>query len=82
MSEAYGARRLFRTAENFLGIVSHSLLPIDEVWIAAGAAAPIVLRPAQQDRFTLVGEAYVHGIMMGEAALTSKAQMTRRIIIE
>ena len=82
MSEAYGARRLFRTAENFLGIVCHSLLPNDEIWIAAGAAAPIILRPAQQDRFTLVGEAYVHGIMNGEATLTTKAQMTKRIIIE
>ena len=82
MSEAYGARRLFRTAKNFLGIVSHSVLPNDEIWIAAGAAAPIILRPAQQDRFTLVGEAYVHGIMIGEVTLTTMAQMTKRIIIE
>ena len=82
MSEAYGARRVFRTAENFLGIASHSLLPDDEIWIAAGAAAPIILRPAEQERFTLVGEAYVHGIMIGEATLTTKAQMIRKIIIE
>lgn len=81
MSEAYGARRLFRTAENFLGIASHSLLPNDEIWIAAGAATPIILRPAEQDRFTLVGEAYVHGTMFGEATLPTKAQMTKRIII-
>ena len=82
MSKAYGARRLFCTAEKFLGIASNSLLPNDEVWIVAGAAAPLSLRPAQQDKFTLIGEAYVRGVMFGEAVSTTKAQMTKSVVIE
>ena len=40
----------------------------DQVWIIRGAQAPIVLRPVPNSTdFTLVGEAYVDGVMFGEA---------------
>lgn len=40
----------------------------DQVWIIQGAQVPIVLRPVPNSTyFTLVGEAYVDGVMFGEA---------------
>ncbi|KAK3380896.1 heterokaryon incompatibility protein-domain-containing protein [Podospora didyma] len=61
-------RAIFRTEENYLGNGPRSVLPGDQVWVLEGASTPIVLRPkGDTGRFVLVGEAYVHGIMRGEA---------------
>jgi hypothetical protein len=68
---AYQCRRLFRTRKNFLGIAAQSLdTERDVVWVLAGAAVPVVLRAkdATGEKWEFVGEAYVHGIMNGEAA--------------
>lgn len=66
---AYSCRRLFRTEKNYLGIAAESLKAGDEIWVLAGAAAPLILRPAEngekEDR-KVIGEAYIHGIMNGE----------------
>ena len=78
---AYAGRRLFRTPRNRLGIAAQALQPGDAVWVLAGADVPVVLRQAangaahkaeagqEQPRslWTFVGEAYVHGLMHGEA---------------
>ncbi|KAE9373588.1 hypothetical protein N431DRAFT_407221 [Stipitochalara longipes BDJ] len=63
---AYSCRRLFRTKKNYLGIAAQSLEKGDGVWVLAGAAVPLILRPAKDGGWTLVGEAYIHGIMNGE----------------
>lgn len=66
---AYSCRRLFRTEKNYLGIAAESLKPGDEIWVLAGAAVPLILRPAENGengQRKLIGEAYVHGIMNGE----------------
>ncbi|KAM0557973.1 hypothetical protein ACHAPJ_005138 [Fusarium lateritium] len=41
----------------------------DELWIVFGCKMPLVLRPvaSQERRFTLVGPAIFHGLMLGEA---------------
>lgn len=41
--------------------------PGDEVWLLQCAKVPFVLRPREDGRYYLVGEAYVHGLMHGEA---------------
>ena len=64
---AYSGRRLFRTASNYVGIAAQSLQKGDAVWVLAGAAVPIVLRGLPNGNWKLVGEAYVHDIMNGEA---------------
>lgn len=67
---AYQCRRLFRTKQNFLGISTQSLDANDVVWVLAGAAVPVVLRRRPKvGNWEFVGEAYVHGIMNGEAAV-------------
>jgi hypothetical protein len=46
-----------------------SLREGDSVWIVPGCRVPLILRPAQGDGqyHELVGGAYVHGFMDGEA---------------
>jgi len=64
---AYSGRRLFLTNSNYIGIAAQSLQKGDAVWVLAGAAVPIVLRRLPNANWKLVGEAYVHGLMNGEA---------------
>lgn len=80
---AYMGRRLFRTTTGYLGIGPQSLSEDNEVWVLAGAAVPIVLQPLPGGHYALVGEAYVHGIMNGEAVGTSGGDSrVREIYIE
>jgi hypothetical protein len=63
----YTHLRLFLTSENALGIGSDSLLANDSVWIIAGLRVPLILREASPGIFHVVGGAYLHGFMDGEA---------------
>jgi hypothetical protein len=64
-------RKLFRTKRmNLLGIATTSLAVGDLLAILPGSRVPLLLRsvPTSKDReFRVVGEAYVHGMMNGEA---------------
>ncbi|CAJ0545233.1 Ff.00g087060.m01.CDS01 [Fusarium sp. VM40] len=62
------ARRPFLTDTGYLGAGYMSIEAGDELWIVSGSPAPLILRRtgARDDEFTIVGEAYVHGIMHGE----------------
>lgn len=61
-------RRIFLTSRNYLGIAAESTDIGDEVWILPSQATPFVMRPSENDdSLTLIGEAYVDGIMYGEA---------------
>lgn len=41
----------------------------DCICVVLGCELPLVIRPAHKNRFTVVGQCYVHGIMQGEALL-------------
>ena len=60
-------RRLIRTRNGLLGAGPLSMRLGDEIWIVPGVNVPLILRKVADDRYNLVGEAYVHGIMRGEA---------------
>jgi hypothetical protein len=62
-------RRLFRTSNGFLGLGPELLRAGDEVVIAPGSDVSLILRPvaSKPKTFQFVGQAYVHGIMHGEA---------------
>ncbi|KAI1392446.1 heterokaryon incompatibility protein-domain-containing protein [Hypoxylon trugodes] len=62
-----GMRTIFRTDANYLGNGPRPLKVGDQVWVLAGADIPFILRPQSYGKYQLVGEAYVHGIMRGEA---------------
>jgi len=60
-------RKMFRTGGNTLGTGHWSIVQGDEIWFLHGAAAPVILRPLASGNYQFVGEAYVHGVMYGEA---------------
>jgi hypothetical protein len=67
MMRASSGRTLIRTSKKYLGLAPHWLRPGDEVWILERALVPFILRPCDDQQYRTVGEAYVHGIMHGEA---------------
>jgi hypothetical protein len=59
--------RAFLTMQKYFGVGSESLRENDEIWIVAGSRVPLALRQAGQGSFRIVGGAYIHGFMHGEA---------------
>lgn len=59
-------RRLILTQKKYLGLAPEHVAPGDVVTILMGAQLPIILRRVDS-HYILIGEAYVHGIMDGEA---------------
>ncbi|KAL8782794.1 MAG: hypothetical protein Q9213_005118 [Squamulea squamosa] len=56
----------FRTT-NTLGVAQPSVRSGDQIWFLHGAFTPIILRPLATGEYRFMGEAYVHGVMYGEA---------------
>ncbi|GME25429.1 heterokaryon incompatibility protein-domain-containing protein [Neofusicoccum parvum] len=63
---SYG-RTVSRTDADQLGNGPRRLEVGDQVWVLAGANVPFVFRPQARGGYQFIGEAYVHGIMNGEA---------------
>jgi hypothetical protein len=62
-------KAFFRTKTGHFGLGPTSLEIMDEVWLLKGGRTPFVLRKrADNNDYHLIGEAYVHGLMYGEAA--------------
>lgn len=60
-------RCLFQTEYHFMGYGPESLVMGDQVWIMLGANVPLLLRQLPNGRHQVTGEAYIHGLMHGEA---------------
>ncbi|CZR65431.1 uncharacterized protein PAC_15331 [Phialocephala subalpina] len=60
-------RRLGRAANGWLCLLPEETKVGDLVFIASGGRVPLIIRPGKNGHNTFVGEAYVHGIMDGEA---------------
>jgi hypothetical protein len=60
---------MFVTEGNRLGIGPQSLHENDQVWVLSGANVPFILRrPSESSaNFRIIGEAFVLGVMHGEA---------------
>lgn len=56
----------FITSQGYVGLGPDDMEVGDVVSIFYGAPVPFVLRPVDDGKFKLMGEAYVHGIMDGE----------------
>jgi hypothetical protein len=59
-------RRLFKTTKGYIGIGPCSLQKGDAVALFKGGMVPLVIR-SLRDKWELIGDCYVHGIMHGEA---------------
>ncbi|QPC74544.1 hypothetical protein HYE68_005296 [Fusarium pseudograminearum] len=60
------SRRPAVTEQGHFACVFESTLVGDEIWVVSGCPTPLLLRHEGQ-QYSLVGEAYVHGVMHGEA---------------
>ena len=71
------SRRMARTQNGYLGLVPDSSQIGDSIWLLQGASVPMVLRKAalneQQagdaeklEKWELMGDSYVHGVMQGQ----------------
>lgn len=67
LEAAISNRKFFRTDYGFVGIGTDNIENGDVVSIVFGADMPLILRPFGTFH-ELVGAAYVHGVMRGEAA--------------
>lgn len=72
-------RRPFRTAKGYIGLGPLRICEGDSIWILPGADVPFVFRPTGHGSFTVIGEAYVHGVMSGE--LCKKQNVTKLRVI-
>lgn len=61
-------RRMAMLSNRYIGLVPHATRKGDKVWLLEGGKVPLVLRKTETgEGWLLVGEAYIHGIMRGEA---------------
>jgi hypothetical protein len=71
-------RRVVRTQGGLLGLASHATEVGDEVVICKGSSVPLIMRRCGEGegegKVRLIGDAYVHGIMRGEAFDDDKCQ--------
>jgi hypothetical protein len=58
-------RRLFKTTKGCIGIGPRCLKKGDAVTLFKGGMVPLVIR-SRGDKWELIGDCYVHGIMHGE----------------
>ena len=61
-------RKFCKTAKGYFALANHNVQVGDEIFILMGGITPIVLRKDVLDgRYSFICDAYVHGIMQGEA---------------
>ena len=69
MKAAVKIRRLGVTAKRYLGLFPQGAQVGDHVCVFTGACVPFVIRRHEtENKYQLIGECYVHGIMDGEVA--------------
>jgi hypothetical protein len=56
-----------RSERGYVALVPGKARLGDVIVLLEGGIVPFILRPREDSRWELIGEAYVHGIMRGEA---------------
>jgi hypothetical protein len=59
-------RRLITTTTGYIGLAPSGVKRGDKVCVLLGCHVPLILRP-MGDHFQVIGDAYIHGVMHGEA---------------
>lgn len=68
-------RNFCSTKQGRIGLLPRGTLKGDLVAVFMGADVPFVLRATGADRYELIGECYIHGIMNGEAFVGRESQV-------
>ncbi|KAL8792877.1 MAG: hypothetical protein Q9195_004519 [Heterodermia aff. obscurata] len=67
LTHAYNFRCLMTTKKNFIGVVPIETQEGDHIFVLPGARVPMILRSVEEGTYELLEDAYIHGIMHGEA---------------
>jgi hypothetical protein len=62
-------RSCFTTSEGYIGLAPLETKAGDIICVLLGCHVPMILRPNEEGRFSIVGECYCHGIMDGAVLL-------------
>ncbi|KAI4137257.1 MAG: hypothetical protein LQ341_005222, partial [Variospora aurantia] len=76
------ARSFIVTADSHVGLAPKTARQGDIVAVLLGCQSPIILRPSEDDdeeEYLVIGEAYVHGLMTGEAFLGPLSSNWQRV---
>jgi hypothetical protein len=77
---AYHHRKLFLTQKGYLGLGPKHVLQGDIVSILKGGSVPVILRN-NNEHVRMIGEAYVHNIMDGEAIEAADDENFETVVI-
>ncbi|KAF2724176.1 hypothetical protein K431DRAFT_166979 [Polychaeton citri CBS 116435] len=72
---------LFTTENGHFGSCTQSTQKGDEIWIVNHARVPFLLRPLGGGCYTLINEAYLHGVMFGEFLTNGLAGEEQELVI-
>ncbi|KAI3328835.1 heterokaryon incompatibility protein-domain-containing protein [Ustulina deusta] len=80
--QSFTGRCFFWGTDGYIGLAPEAARPGDRVYNILGCYAPIVLRPRSEldDRFSVVGECYIHGLMHNEGLLGDLPENVRPVI--
>lgn len=67
LGRAAQSRAFFVTCHNRFGLAPMIAREGDQIWLPQGANMPFVFRPLSEGVFQILGQAYLHGAMKGEA---------------
>lgn len=73
-------RSFFTTKKHYMGMGPTWVRPGDQVVVFRGGMTPFIIRKARKGCFQLVGEAYIHGMMYGEALSMPEGMQTISLI--
>ena len=76
MGEICLGRKLIISTEGYLGYTTEAAELEDEIWLIPRCEMPIVLRRVEGGH-RLIGEAYIHGLMQGQALATDSSSGDR-----
>jgi hypothetical protein len=79
-SKAMKNRRLCSTSKGYIGLVPAFAAPGDLVCVFAGRIVSFVVRRVEEDKYILIGECYVYGLMNNESVNSGIATETFHII--
>ena len=74
-------RHLFTTKEGYIGLAPQAVETGDRVCAILGCQLPMLLRSEGDERYVVIGDCYIHGLMNGEALLGQLSQEWRYAII-
>ena len=62
------------TSTGYIGWAHPRAQPGDQIFVVGGCTVPVILRSRDNGGYVLVGDAYVEGIMDGEAVADARAR--------